>query len=172
MAGRLSGKVAIITGGAHGMGAAQAQMFAREGAKLLLGDIEVETLNKVAAGIGAEKDAVISCKLDVTVEKDWEEAVSRAEKAFGKVNVLMNNAGIYLHKGLLEHSVEDFQNIVAVNQLGVMLGMKHVVPAMKRAGGGSIVNFSSIYGLAGAGMATAYQGTKGAVRLMSKIRGT
>ena len=168
MAGRLSGKVAIISGAAYGMGAAQARLFAQEGAKLLLGDIETEVLGRVASGINAEKGAVIATKLDVTIEKDWEEAVSNAEKAFGKVNVLMNNACIYLHKGLLEHSVEDFQRIVAVNQLGVMLGMKHVIPAMKRAGGGSIVNFSSIYGLAGAGMATAYQGTKGAVRLMSK----
>ena len=168
MAGRLSGKVAIISGAAHGMGAAQARLFAQEGAKLFLGDIEMEVLSRVAAGIEAYKDAVIAAKLDVALEKDWEEAVSKAEKAFGKIDVLMNNAGIYLHKGLLEHSVEDFQRIVAINQLGVMLGMKHVVPAMKRAGGGSIVNFSSIYGLAGAGIATAYQGTKGAVRLMSK----
>jgi NAD(P)-dependent dehydrogenase (short-subunit alcohol dehydrogenase family) len=168
MSGRLSGKVAIISGAAHGMGAAQARLFAQEGAKLFLGDIEMEVLNKVAAGIKAENGAVIVSKLDVTLEEDWERAVSEAEKAFGKVDVLMNNAGIYLHKGLLDHSVEDFHRIVAVNQLGVMLGMKHAVPAMKRAGGGSIVNFSSIYGLAGAGIATAYQGTKGAVRLMSK----
>jgi NADP-dependent 3-hydroxy acid dehydrogenase YdfG len=151
MAGRLSGKVAIISGAAHGMGAAQAQLFAREGAKLFLGDIEMEILNKVAAGIKAENDGVIASKLDVTIEKDWEEAVSRAESAFGRIDILMNNAGIYLHKSLLDHSVEDFQAIVAVNQLGVLLGMKHVVPAMKRAGGGSIVNFSSIYGIAGAG---------------------
>lgn len=168
MAGRLSGKVAIISGAAHGMGAAQARLFAQEGARLYLGDIEMEVLNKVAAGIKAENGAVIVSKLDVTLEEDWEKAVAQTEKAFGKVNVLMNNAGIYLHKGLLEHSVEDFHAIVSVNQLGVMLGMKHVVPAMKRAGGGSIVNFSSIYGIAGAGTATAYQGTKGAVRLMSK----
>lgn len=168
MAGRLSGKVAIITGAAHGMGAAQARLFAQEGAKLFLGDIEMEVLGKVAAEIGTKRDALIASKLDVTSERDWEEAVSQAEKTFGKIDVLMNNAGIYLHKGLLEHSVEDFQRIVAVNQLGVMLGMKYVIPAMKRAGGGSIVNFSSIYGIAGAGTATAYQGTKGAVRLMSK----
>ncbi len=168
MAGRLSGKVAIISGAAHGMGAAQAQLFAREGAKLLLGDIEIEVLKKVAAGIETENDGVIASKLDVTIEKDWEKAVSRAETAFGKIDILMNNAGIYLHKGLLDHSAEDFQRIVAVNQLGVLLGMKHVVPAMKRAGGGSIVNFSSIYGISGAGLSTAYQGTKGAVRLMTK----
>ncbi len=168
MAGRLSGKVAIISGAAHGMGAAQAQLFAREGAKLFLGDIEMETLHTVAGGIEAQNDGIIASRLDVTVEKDWEEAVSKAEKAFGKIDILMNNAGIYLHKGLLDHSVEDFHGIVAVNQLGVLLGMKHVVPAMKRAGGGSIVNFSSIYGISGAGLSTAYQGTKGAVRLMTK----
>ncbi len=168
MSKRLAGKVAIITGAAYGMGAAQALLFSREGADLFLGDIEVDVLERVVEETKANGGAVASAKLDVTKEKDWEAAVAQAENAFGKVNILMNNAGIYLHKGLLDHSVEDFHKIVGVNQLGVMLGMKTVVPAMKRAKGGSIVNFSSIYGISGAGLATAYQGTKGAVRLMSK----
>ena len=105
---------------------------------------------------------------DVTLENSWIEFVATAEKRFGKVNVLSSNAGIYLHKPLTEHSVEDFHRIVKVNQLGVLLGMKTVVPAMERAGGGSIINFASIYGIAGAGISTAYQSTKGAVRLMTK----
>lgn len=168
MTERLANKVALITGAAHGMGAAQARLFSQEGAALFLGDIEMEALMQVASEVESRGGRVVAAKLDVTSESDWAAAVTRAEKTFGKVDVLMNNAGIYLHKGLLEHSVDDFHRIVAVNQLGVLLGMKHVVPAMKRAGGGSIVNFSSIYGIAGAGLATAYQGSKGAVRLMSK----
>lgn len=168
MSGRLVDKVVIITGAAHGMGAAQAKLFSQEGAALMLADIEMAPLLRTSTEIESRGGRVISCKLDVTCESDWTAAVARAEHAYGKVDVLMNNAGIYLHKGLLSHSVEDFHRIVAVNQLGVMLGMKHVVPAMQRAGGGSIVNFSSIYGIAGAGLATAYQGSKGAVRLMTK----
>lgn len=168
MTARLKGKAVIITGAAHGMGAAQARLFSREGADLFLSDIEMEPLMRTVEEIEALGGRAVSFQLDVSCESTWEAAVALAEKVFGKVDVLINNAGIYLHKGLLAHSLEDFHRIVAVNQLGVMLGMKHVVPAMKRAGGGSIVNFSSIYGLAGAGIATAYQGSKGAVRLMSK----
>jgi cyclopentanol dehydrogenase len=168
MTARLADKAVIITGAAHGMGAAQARLFSREGAALLLTDIEAESLSRTATEIESQGGRAVAARLDVTCESDWEAAVAQAERSFGKVDVLMNNAGIYLHKGLLSHSVEDFHRIVGVNQLGVMLGMKHVVPAMKRTGGGSIVNFSSIYGIAGAGLATAYQGSKGAVRLMSK----
>jgi len=168
MAGRLENKVAIITGAAHGLGAEQARLFAREGAQLFLGDIEMDVLNEVAKEIEAQGGSVLAARLDVTHEEDWGKAVADAEDAFGKIDILINNAGIYLHKGLLEHTVEDLNRIVSVNQLGVLLGMKHTIPAMKRAGGGAIVNFSSIYGISGAGGATAYQGTKGAVRLMSK----
>ncbi|SDT88672.1 SDR family NAD(P)-dependent oxidoreductase [Desulfobacula phenolica] len=168
MALRLENKVAIITGAANGLGAEQAKLFAREGAKLFLGDIETDILTKVADDITAQGGSVVTAAMDVTREKDWEKAVAKAEGTFGKIDVLINNAGIYLHKGLLEHTIDDFNQVVSVNQLGVLLGMKHTIPAMQRAGGGSIVNFSSIYGIAGAAGATAYQGSKGAVRLMSK----
>ncbi|SFJ89344.1 SDR family NAD(P)-dependent oxidoreductase [Methylophaga sulfidovorans] len=104
----------------------------------------------------------------MTKEQDWVDAVTETQKRFGCLDVLVNNAGIYYHAGLLEHTVEKFYQIVNINQLGVLLGMKAAVPAMQRAGGGSIVNFSSIYGIAGAGVSTAYQSTKGAVRLMTK----
>lgn len=168
MAGRLNDKVVLISGAAHGMGRAMSNLFAQEGASLFLGDIEVDALNKVVSEIEAKGAKVAGSRLDVTQELDWKHAVDKATNLFDRIDVLINNAGIYIHKGLLEHSIEDFNKIVAVNQLGVMLGMKHVVPVMKSTGGGSIVNFSSIYGITGASLATAYQGTKGAVRLMTK----
>ncbi len=106
--------------------------------------------------------------MDVTKEEDWISAVAESENRFGRLDVLSNNAGIYYHAGLLEHTVEKFHQIVDINQLGVLLGMKSVIPAMQRVGGGSIINIASIYGISGAGLSTAYQSTKGAVRLMTK----
>ncbi|HOP39617.1 MAG TPA: glucose 1-dehydrogenase [Geobacteraceae bacterium] len=174
MANRLNGKVALISGASGGLGAAQARMMAAEGAKVFLGDLEPEgselrvPLKTLCEEITAKGGDADYQKLDVTRENSWAQFVSAAEERFGKVNVLSNNAGIYLHKTLTEHTFEDFQRIVGVNQLGVLLGMKTAVPPMERAGGGSIINFASIYGIAGAGISTAYQGTKGAVRLMTK----
>lgn len=173
MANRLNGKVALISGASGGLGAAQARMMAAEGAKVFLGDLARESEFRVPLNIlcdeittkGGDADYL---ELDVTQENSWAEFINAAEKRFGIVNVLSNNAGIYLHKPLTEHSVADIHRIFSVNQLGVLLGMKTVVPALERAGGGSIINFGSIYGIVGAGISTAYQGTKGAVRLMSK----
>jgi NAD(P)-dependent dehydrogenase (short-subunit alcohol dehydrogenase family) len=174
MGNRLNGKVALISGASGGLGAAQARMMAAEGAKVFLGDLVVEgsefrvPLKALCDEIKGKSCDADYLQLDVTQESSWTAFVDTAEKKFGKVNVLSNNAGIYLHKTLTEHSVEDIYRIFSINQLGVLLGMKSVVPAMERAGGGSIINFASIYGIAGAGIATAYQGTKGAVRLMTK----
>jgi NAD(P)-dependent dehydrogenase (short-subunit alcohol dehydrogenase family) len=174
MLNRLNGKVVLISGAAGGLGAAQARMMAAEGAKVFLGDLAPEgsefrvPLKTLCGEITAKGGDADYLQLDVTQESSWMEFVNTAENRFGKVNVLSNNAGIYLHKPLCEHSVEDFHRITNVNQLGVLLGMKTVVPAMERAGGGSIINFSSIYGITGAGISTAYQATKGAVRLMTK----
>ena len=174
MENRLNGKVALISGASGGLGAAQARMMAAEGAKVFLGDLVPEgsefrvPLKNLCGEISEKGGDADYLHLDVTQESSWVAFVNTAEKRFGKVNVLSNNAGIYLHKPLTEHSVEDFHHITNVNQLGVLLGMKTVVPAMERAGGGSIINFASIYGLVGAGISTAYQGTKGAVRLMTK----
>ena len=174
MSDRLEGKVALVSGASGGLGAAQARMMAREGAKVFLGDLTVEgseyrmALDALCREIEAAGGQADYSQLDVTQEGSWREFVDGAEKRFGLVNVLCNNAGIYLHKPLIDHSVDEFHRIVNVNQLGVLLGMKTVVPAMERAGGGSIINFASIYGISGAGISTAYQGTKGAVRLMTK----
>lgn len=174
MPNRLLCKVALISGASGGLGSAQARLMAAEGAKVFLGDLAPEgskfcvPLAVLCDEIQAQGGEADYLQLDVTRENSWTKFVSAAEKRFGNINVLSNNAGIYLHKTLLEHSVEDFMRIVGINQLGVMLGMKAVVPSMERAGGGSIINFASIYGIAGAGISTAYQGTKGAVRLMTK----
>lgn len=174
MSGRLEGKVAIITGASGGLGVSQAMLMAKEGAKLLVTDLSADgdefrkSLSDLVADIEKAGGEAAWKTLDVTNESDWQSAVAAAERRFGKVDILSNNAGIYYHAGLLDHTVEEFHKITNVNQLGVLLGMKTVVPAMRRAGGGSIINFSSIYGISGAGVSTAYQATKGAVRLMSK----
>ncbi|WP_415894167.1 SDR family NAD(P)-dependent oxidoreductase [Neptuniibacter sp. PT8_73] len=182
MAGRLEGKVVLITGAGGGLGSAQARMMAEEGASVMLANLSEDPIIaegqkptglwdnaiRVAEEIRAAGGKADVVALDVTEEPQWIAAVSATEAAFGKLDVLVNNAGIYYHAGLLDHTVEKFEQIVGVNQLGCLLGMKSVIPAMRRCGGGSIINFASIYGISGAGTSTAYQSTKGAVRLMTK----
>ena len=182
MAGRLDGKVILLTGAGGGLGSAQARLMAREGASVMLANLPEDpiiaagkspsglwdTAQKVAADIRDAGGKAEVVALDVTQEDQWTAAVEKTESTFGRLDVLSNNAGIYYHAGVLDHTVEKFHQIVSVNQLGVLLGMKAAVPAMRRAGGGSIINFASIYGIAGAGVSTAYQSTKGAVRLMTK----
>ena len=165
MAGRLDGKVALISGAARGQGEAEARMFVNEGAKVVLGDILLEDQQKVVDSLGGQATGV---KLDVTQEADWQNAVDTALNTYGKLDILVNNAGIFPTERLEETDLELWNRVIAINQTGVFLGMKYAVPAMRRSGGGSIVNISSIAGLIGAGMATAYHGTKGAVRLLTK----
>lgn len=182
MADRLKGKVVLLTGAGGGLGSAQARLMAKEGATLMLANLPEdpiiaegkaatslwENAKNLAAEINEAGGKAEVIALDVSNEDQWEAAIAATEAKFGKLDVLVNNAGIYYHSGLLDHTVEKFQQIVNVNQLGVLLGMKAAVPAMQRNGGGSIINFASIYGIAGAGVSTAYQSTKGAVRLMTK----
>jgi cyclopentanol dehydrogenase len=165
MAGRLSGKVALISGGARGQGAAEGRLFAREGAKVVLADLLDAEGEKVAREIGKE---AIYLRLDVTREDEWARAIEKTVSKFGKLTTLVNNAGILRMEGLEATTLEIWNQVIAVNQTGVFLGMKAAVPAMKKAGGGSIVNISSIAGLIGVGAATAYQATKGAVRILTK----
>ncbi len=163
---RLQNKVAIVTGGASGMGAATARIFAREGAKVVIGDLLEDEGRKVASGIG---DNAVFEPLDVTDEANWRSVVERATSHFGKLDVLVNNAGISAsgYQDLLERPAWD--TVMAVNATGVFLGMKYVVPAMRQAGGGSIVNLSSISGVVGQdGIHMAYNASKGAVRTMTK----
>jgi len=164
---RLKGKVAIITGGARGQGATEARMFAQEGAKVVIGDIRDELGMQVEAEIRELGGEAVYLHLDVTSDDDWQRAVETAEQRFGKVDVLVNNAAIVLRKDIEETTGEDWDNIMEINAKGVFLGTKAVIPAMRRAGSGSIINISSISGLVSIGP-PAYIATKGAVRLFTK----
>ena len=168
MAGRLAGKVALISGGARGQGAVEAQLFVQEGAAVVLGDILVEEGQKVAADLRAQGGQATFVRLDVTQEQDWRHAVDTTTQTCGKLSILINNAGIFPIEGVEATSMELWNRVVAINQTGVWLGMKTAIPAMRQSGGGAIVNISSVAGLIGSGMATAYHGTKGAVRLLTK----
>jgi len=166
---RLAGKVALITGGASGMGQSEAIIFAREGAKVVVADVlEFEArqvVEKIAAGGGQARFV----KLDVTSETEWENAIKATVSAFGKLDVLVNNAGI---SGTFDPdtlSTSAWDTLLNVNAKGVFLGMKHAVPAMSAAGGGSIVNISSISGFVGQDrIHMGYNASKGAVRIMTK----
>jgi 3alpha(or 20beta)-hydroxysteroid dehydrogenase len=163
--GRLDGKVAIITGGARGQGAAEARLFAAEGARVMLADVLDEEGAAVAAEIG---DAARYTHLDVTDEGQWAAAVALTEATFGPVTVLVNNAGILAFERLDRIERADFDRIMQVNVTGVFLGMKSVVASMVSAGGGSIVNTSSTAGLVGLPYVGAYVASKWAVRGLTK----
>ena len=166
---RLANKVALISGGARGIGAAEAKLFAREGAKVVIGDIlEVEG-RRTEAEINETGAECLFVKLDVTRAVDWRDALAATLTRFGKLNVLVNNAGIATRGTIEEFSEEDWDLIVAVNMKSVFLGTKVVIPAMRKAGGGSIINTSSGAGIAPSlGTSAPYAATKGAVRIFSK----
>ncbi|WP_332646587.1 glucose 1-dehydrogenase [Lysinibacillus sp. 54212] len=160
---RLEGKVAIITGAARGMGASHARRFIAEGAKVVLTDLNAEEGTALANELG---ENALFVKQNVTNAEDWANVVAEAEKAFGPVNVLVNNAGITMAKSILQTTEEEYRRIVDINQISVFLGLKSVIPSMQKAGGGSIVNISSINGIVGG--AVGYTDTKFAVRGMTK----
>jgi len=167
--GRLTGKVALISGGARGQGAAETRLFVREGASVVFGDILDDDGKKVEAELRAAGGAATYVHLDVTRETDWRAAVATAVQRYGKLDVLVNNAGILLRARIEDTSEADWDRIMAVNVKGVFLGTKCAIPAMRAAGGGSIVNISSTAGLVGSPQGTAaYTATKGAVRLFTK----
>lgn len=161
---RFDGKVILISGGARGQGAAEARLLVAEGAKVVIGDVLEKEGNALAATLGR---AAVFLRHDVTSEADWDKAVQAAE-ACGGLHGLINNAGIYQPKSLLETDTELWERHIRINQLGCFLGMKAVVPAMERAGSGSIVNISSGAGLRGSPQAFAYSATKWALRGMTK----
>ena len=165
--GRLQGKVAIISGGARGQGADEAKLFTEEGASVVFGDILDEEGRKLEAEIGESGGNAQYIHLDVTKENDWENAVAKAVSAYGKLDILVNNAGILTMKGLEQTESSDWDDIQEVNSKGVFLGTKAVISAMRNAGGGSIINISSVAGLIGSRF-TAYGASKGVVRLLSK----
>jgi len=169
--GKLDGKVALISGGARGQGAAEAETFAREGAKVVFGDIRDVEGQKVEAAIRAAGGAVSYLHLDVTSEADWQKAVQTAIDRYGKLDVLINNAAITIQRvPIEERTVAEWDQVMAVNAKGVFLGTKHAIPAMRRAGGGSIVNISSVAGIGQSlHQEPAYAASKGAIRIFTKV---
>ena len=167
--GRLDGKVALISGGARGQGAAEANLFAREVAKVVLGDVLDDQGKQVEAEIHEVGGEALYIPLDVTREADWVSAVETAVSRYGKLDILVNNAGITIRKTIEDTTKEDWDRIMAINAKGVFLGTKQAIPAMRQSGGGSIVNISSTAGLVGGPYSGAsYSATKGAVRLFTK----
>jgi 3alpha(or 20beta)-hydroxysteroid dehydrogenase len=165
--GRLDGKVALITGGARGMGKSHVRHFVAEGARVVFGDVLDDRGEYVAAGLGPD-----SCRYvhhDVTSEADWAAAVATATEAFGRLDVLVNNAGVLKFARIAEMPLDDFRRVLDVNAVGCWLGMKAVIEPMKAAGGGAIVNISSIEGFTGAAGLSAYSASKFAVRGMTKV---
>ena len=169
--GKLDGKVALISGGARGQGAAEAQEFVAEGAQVVFGDIRDEEGREVELAIQAAGGEAVYVHLDVTVEDDWHRAVEEAVRRYGKLDILVNNAAIVIPRvPIEERRAEEWDRVLAVNAKSVFLGTKHAIPAMRQAGGGSIVNISSIAGLGQSShQEPAYAASKAAVRVFSKV---
>jgi len=169
--GKLDGKVALISGGARGQGAAEAETFVRESAKVVYGDNRDDEGKKVEAAIRAAGHDATYLHLDVTSEADWQKAVQTAVDRHGKLDVLINNAAIVIPRvPIEERTVAEWDQVMAVNAKGVFLGTKHAIPAMRRAGGGSIVNISSIAGIGQSlHQEPAYAASKGAIRIFTKV---
>ncbi len=165
---RLVGKVALISGGARGLGATIGRMFAQEGAAVALGDIREREGQETARQIASGGGKAIFVKLDVTKEEDWQRAVQATVQTFGALNVLVNNAGIYQPEPVVSTPLETWYRVMEVNATGVFLGCKAAIPAMKQAGGGSIINISSVAGLIGTGRGSAYPASKAVVRMITK----
>ena len=167
--GRLENKVALISGGSRGMGAAEAEMFAAEGAHVVIADILEDEGRKTASKIAETGARCLFTNLDVLKASDWESAISTVTSAFGKLDILVNNAGVTSRMMLLETSEPEWDRVMDINTKGTFLGIKTAIPAMKYSGGGSIVNISSQMGLVGADyISPQYQASKGAVRILTK----
>ena len=165
---RLENKVALISGGARGMGAVEAKLFAKEGAKIIIGDLLEAEGRRVEAEINETGGECLFVPLDVTDEYQWEQAVATAVGRFGKLDVLVNNAGIFRTHSVEATSAAEWDLVMDVNAKGVFLGAKYSIPAMRKSGGGSIINISSVAGLVGTAYSSAYNASKGAVRLFTK----
>lgn len=166
---RLQGKVALITGSAHGMGETEAKMFAKEGAKVVIADVLETEGQQVAAAITQDGGEAFFIRLDVTKEDEWQEAVTTTVARFGTLNILVNNAGLSGTYTQDLMSTEAWDRLMEINAKGVFLGLKYAIPAMQKAGGGAIVNISSISGFIGQEFIhMAYNASKGAVRIMTK----
>ena len=165
---RLENKVAFISGGARGMGAVEALLFTREGAKVVIGDVLDEEGRRTEAEINEAGGECVFVHLDVTNEASWQSAISDTVSRFGKLDILVNNAGIYRTNTVENTTTEQWDQVMDINVKGLFLGTKAAIPEMRKAGGGSIINMSSVAGLAGDHNSTAYTASKGAVRLFTK----
>ena len=171
MAGRLDGKVALVTGGASGIGAATCRLYAQEGARVAVADINDNLGHEVSKDSGEG----LYVHLDTADEKEWAAAVQQTQDRFGRLDILVNAAGVSGRipgtksaPRIEDQELENWNMVMDVNSTGIFLGMKHVIPAMKAVGGGSIINISSIYGLVGSAHNVAYHASKGSVRLATK----
>ena len=165
---RLGNKVALISGGARGMGAVEAKLFAREGAKVIIGDILETEGHQTEADINESGGECLFLRLDVRDEADWEHAVATTVGTFGHLDILVNNAGIDLRAKVEGTTPEMWDREMDINAKGVFLGTKAAIPQMRKSGGGSIINISSMWGLVGSGGSAGYHASKGAVRLFTK----
>ena len=166
---RLDGKVALISGGSRGMGAFEAELFVQEGAKVVICDVRDDEGDALAKKIVDRGGEAAFVHLDVTSESDWAAAVREAVERYGKLDVLVNNAGVSARGSIAETSPDDWDRVMDINAKGVFLGTRSAIPEMRKAGGGSIINISSQLGLVGMGESSPqYQASKGAVRIFSK----
>lgn len=164
--GRLDGKVAVVTGGASGQGAAAARRFVAEGARVMIADVAAEDGKTLADELGSN---AAYQELDVSDEDSWSAAMERLSSDFGRVDVLLNNAGVLLFSPLEQTSLAEYQRVIGINQIGTFLGMRSIVDLMAASGGGSIINVSSVEGLAGVPYVVAYTASKFAIRGMTKV---
>lgn len=165
---RLPGKVAIITGAANGMGAAEARLFAKEGAKVVATDLNEEKLNEVVANVKAAGGEITGIKQNVASEEEWKAVVAKTVELYGKVDVLVNNAGVAMSKNFATMEMDEWNWVMDINLNGCVLGMKYAIPEMQKVGGGSVINISSIGGIVGMAGSSPYTAAKGALRSLSK----
>ena len=165
---RLEGKVALISGGARGQGAVEARLFSTEGARVVIADVLEDEGRQVEAEINEQGGECLFLRLEVTSEANWQDVVAATVERFGKLDILVNNAGIYRTEKVEETSEELWDQVMDINGKGVFLGTKAAIPEMRKAGGGSIINISSVAGLVGSELSAAYGSSKGAVRIFTK----
>lgn len=168
MPGRLANKVALITGATGGIGQATAELFAHEDARVVVTDIAQHPTAELAARLEATGAEVLAARLDVSSPEDWSEIIQLTRQRFGRLDVLVNLAGIVDWPGIEETTQDSWERVIAVNQTGTWLGMKTAMPLLRASGNASVINTSSVLGLVGSGAAAAYQASKGAVRLLTK----
>jgi NAD(P)-dependent dehydrogenase (short-subunit alcohol dehydrogenase family) len=168
MPGRLTNKVALITGATGGIGQATAELFAHEDARLVVTDIAQDATEELAARLKATGAEVLAARLDVSSPENWSEVIELTRQRFGRLDVLVNLAGIVDWPGIEDTTQDSWERVIAVNQTGTWLGMKTAMPLLRASGNASVINTSSVLGLVGSGAAAAYQASKGAVRLLTK----